>query len=1093
MSSNTSTGQWVGYIVGAVAGFFTGGATWYAMLGAAAYGAAVGGAIGGMIDPPMGPSMQGPRLNDLGQQGASYGTFIPRVYGSAALAGNIFWIENNALKEVSTTETQGGKGGGGSEVTTYSYCATFALGLCKGPVDGVRRIWCSGRLIYDAGAIDIETAEATQQLSASIRLYKGDETQLPDPRMQATVGVDKTPAYRGLAYLVFEDFPLAEYGNTLLGAQFKVEVVNSATYTSEILDEWSAPVDGVSVYYNAAAVSVTGRSSSTRFVAAQYPGFNYLRLLTLNDDGSLRDQKVVLDVNYSSWGAYINYDISLDTIEFATNLDTYAPIRNALVFGPAEGPLSALYVTRPGDVFLSASEVGGFGVALTRGYAPGALDDRSLYTRVYSFSGEFIDVPYSILDSGIVRSAGAEMEFVVLSGENIYKYSSFSGWSSSFVSRPSGAPIRISDGYIKNGILVRIFRESNGDVATNKSWYDRSDYASLTLIDDGYGLVDATSSLLVWKTYVDNHIMSIAGNVYPDMKYAPDNVFVSRSSVNSILPGSEALGDIISSECTLVGLESSDIDVSTLTDEVRGYRVGRVAAVRANIDPLQGAFPFDIVQSGYQIRFARRGLTGSVATIPADDLAASDDSKPSPRLTQSREMDSQLPAMVTIDYIDIDREYDANSQEAARITSNSVNTRAIEMPIVMSASEAAQKAEVLLYMYWSERTSYAFSLPPSYAALEPGDIITVPADDAALEVRLVDVNQQSNGVIACQAKPVASYISTAVADSGSTVSAPALVAGTTALDLLDIPAIADINAGPGYILSLGRYRSGWPGGAAYKSKDDGETWSLVDSTRTPSGIGFASNIIAAPASFALIDTASQLAVTMHLTSLSSVGELQMLNGQNHFAYGAEGRWEIVAARNCVLQGDGTYILSDLLRGRFGSEANAGLHVKGDRVVLLDKNTLRFVPGSLNDIGVEAIYRAVTTGAVDTNTVRRNFTYRAVNLRPLAPVYLNGNRHPSTLDWTLNWVRRTRLGGEWRDGVDVPLGETSEAYEIDVYATWTYATVVRTISVSGGAAATYTSAQQITDFTYNPTTLYVRIYQISADAGRGYPLTTAIVR
>lgn len=1093
MSSNTSTGQWVGYIVGAVAGFFTGGATWYAMLGAIASGAAVGGAIGGMIDPPMGPSMQGPRLNDLGQQGASYGTFIPRVYGSAALAGNIFWIENNALKEVSTTETQGGKGGGGSEVTTYSYYTTFAIGLCKGPVDGVRRIWCSGRLIYDAGAIDIETAEATQQLSASIRLYKGDETQLPDPRMQATVGVDKTPAYRGLAYLVFEDFPLAEYGNTLLGAQFKVEVVNSATYTSEILDEWSSPIDGVSVYYNAAAVSVAGLSSSTRFVAAQYSGFDYLRVLTLNDDESLRDQKVILDDEFLGWGATLSYDVSLDTIEFAANISMYSPERRVLVFGPVEGPLSALYTTRSGDVFLSSSEVGGFGVALTRGYRPETLDDLSIYTRVYSFTGEFVDVPYSILDSAIVRSAGAEMEFVVLSGGNIYKYSPYSGWSSDFVSQPTGAPIKISDGYIKNGVLVRVFRESNGDVATNKSWYDRIDYTSMSLIDDGYALVDATTAPQAWKTYVDEHIMAISGSVYPDMKYYPDNVFLSKASINSIQSGSESLGDIISAECALAGLEPSDIDVSTLTDEVRGYRVGRVAAVRANIDPLQGAFPFDIVQSGYQIRFARRGLTGSVATIAADDLAASDDSKPSPRLTQSREMDSQLPAMVTIDYIDIDREYDPNSQEAARITSNSVNTRAIEMPIVMSATEAVQKAEVLLYMYWSERTSYAFSLPPSCAALEPGDIITVPSDGAALEMRLVDVNQQSNGIIACQTKPVASYTSAAVADSGSTISAPALVAGTTALDLLDIPAIADINAGPGYVLSLGRYRAGWPGGAAYKSKDDGETWSLVDSTRTPSGIGFASNVIAAPASFALIDTASQLAVSMHLTSLSSVGELQMLNGQNHFAYGAEGRWEIIAARNCVLQGDGSYILSDLLRGRFGSEANAGLHVKGDRVVLLDKNTLRFVPGSLNDIGVPALYRAVTTGATNSDTVRKNFTYRAVNLRPLSPVYINGNHHPSTHDWTLEWLRRTRLGGEWRDGVDAPIGEASEAYEIDIYETWTFATVVRTIYVTGAATATYTSAEQIADVGFNPATLYVKIYQMSADAGRGFPLTTSIVR
>ena len=213
-----SAGQWVGAIVGAVAGFFTGGATWYATAASMAAGASTGMAVGGMIDPPMGPAIVGPRLGDLSTQSAAYGVVIPRLYGTTAVAGNIFWVENNALKEVATQETQGGKGGGGSEVTTFSYFATFALGLCNGPVVGIRRIWCSGRLIYDAGATDLETAEVTRQLAPGIRLYLGADTQAPDARMQATLGVNNTPAFRGLAYIVFDDFALADYGNSLLGA-----------------------------------------------------------------------------------------------------------------------------------------------------------------------------------------------------------------------------------------------------------------------------------------------------------------------------------------------------------------------------------------------------------------------------------------------------------------------------------------------------------------------------------------------------------------------------------------------------------------------------------------------------------------------------------------------------------------------------------------------------------------------------------------------------------------------------------------------------------------------------------------------------------
>ena len=120
----SSPGQIVGGVLGAVVGFFTPAGP--------IIGAQIGMMIGGYIDPPKGPNITGPRLSDLSQQTASLGLVIPRLYGTAALFGNIFWIENNQLKEVEATEEQGGKGGGGAEVTTYSYFGTFALGLCQG-------------------------------------------------------------------------------------------------------------------------------------------------------------------------------------------------------------------------------------------------------------------------------------------------------------------------------------------------------------------------------------------------------------------------------------------------------------------------------------------------------------------------------------------------------------------------------------------------------------------------------------------------------------------------------------------------------------------------------------------------------------------------------------------------------------------------------------------------------------------------------------------------------------------------------------------------------------------------------------------------
>ena len=64
--------------------------------------------------------------------------------------------------------------------------------------------------------------------------------------MQSTLGVANTPAYRGLAYIVFKDFPLADYGNSLVAAQVKVEVVKSGSSTplsSLIQKQFTQPHD----------------------------------------------------------------------------------------------------------------------------------------------------------------------------------------------------------------------------------------------------------------------------------------------------------------------------------------------------------------------------------------------------------------------------------------------------------------------------------------------------------------------------------------------------------------------------------------------------------------------------------------------------------------------------------------------------------------------------------------------------------------------------------------------------------------------------------------------------------------------------------
>jgi hypothetical protein len=115
-----------------------------------------------------------------------------------------------------------------------------------------------------------------------------------------------------------------------------------------------------------------------------------------------------------------------------------------------------------------------------------------------------------------------------------------------------------------------------------------------------------------------------------------------------------------------------------------------------------------------------------------------------------------------------------------------------------------------------------------------------------------------------------------------------------------------------------------------------------------------------------------------------------------------------------------------------------------------------------------------------------FTARCVGLMPWSPVHVAGARNGSG-DLSITWVRRTRFGGVWTDGADVPLNEETERYEIDILDG---PDVVRTLSVNS-PVATYTAAQQTADFGAPQSSIAVNAYQLSAVVGRGWPASATL--
>lgn len=168
----------------------------------------------------------------------------------------------------------------------------------------------------------------------------------------------------------------------------------------------------------------------------------------------------------------------------------------------------------------------------------------------------------------------------------------------------------------------------------------------------------------------------------------------------------------------------------------------------------------------------------------------------------------------------------------------------------------------------------------------------------------------------------------------------------------------------------------------------------------------------------------------------------------------------------------------------------GEHTAGESVVVFSSSTLRRVDDSSSTVGVSRYLKGVTMGRSLDSVDSTEVSFSAVGLKPWAPVHAEISVDTSSLDLTISWTRRTRYACRFASsaGINVPLGETAEAYEVDILDA--SGTVLRTLSATA-ASITYTAEQQTADFAGSVTEVNVAIYQISSVVGRGYGLTATL--
>jgi hypothetical protein len=287
---------------------------------------------------------------------------------------------------------------------------------------------------------------------------------------------------------------------------------------------------------------------------------------------------------------------------------------------------------------------------------------------------------------------------------------------------------------------------------------------------------------------------------------------------------------------------------------------------------------------------------------------------------------------------------------------------------------------------------------------------------------------------------------------------------------MDIPLITDLDHQNGlYAAVAGVTNAAFAGANVYKSVDGGSTYNVVGSTSAAAIIGVTSDALGDFGGGNVFDEINSATVVVGAGGgeLASATELAVLNGTNVALLGNE----IIQYKSAVLTAPSTYVLTGLLRGRRGTEFTIAGHVIGEQFVSLPDID---IDAPFNELAQVRQYKAVTFGTSLDSAAPISFVNYGAKLRPYSPADLGGGVDSSG-NMTINWARRTRIGGAWADFTDVTLSEPSEAYVLQIWDEH-FNNVARVVNLTAPTFV-YTAAMQTTDFGGLQQTVSVSVGQV----------------
>ncbi len=1163
-------------------------------LGNPALGFAAGSMLAQILFPPPPQQVVQPMITDWRLSQSGLGVDIPFfICGDDRVPGSLTY--HGGVKVVSTTTESGGKGGPTVETTTHAYFATFSvvgaqinydlLHFFADPDDpsfttSIRRVWMGGTLVYDASEAN---TGAVSRYSANIFLRLGGELEVAHSKIQAKVGINLAPTYRGRPGIDFINFPLADFSNQAFPAP-SMEIVNGpptdvclvvddAKYTQILLTfgdtfaiafgqlNGSVAIKKVDLLNNQVVASQDVPDASSAAGGSPF-AIDHEGNIYLHEDRDTGDNSSI------QWIVKHEFNTLAKVIELAVDPDIefdhgsnptpvhimrttifkdpftgktltaalYVLWSRASVAQVAQGFNQSVWVMDP-DTFTVRAKVG-VNISTTATGVTMVTDDIAL---CYFLSDEAGIVGTRELTLYIFDHFGLQQTIDLRSNTTVFddfEYTAGMGagdtWDvrlQCFDESTNGLIIKINnDGPVTDLWVVNI--STDNFTLTSKIEYPDVTSSGSTQVKgihlqaahDGlawaqYGVIGSLKAgLLDLATMVETRIINTdCSPVGEDAATIAPYESVTKSFVlNEFGGGSDNAVRVFIDRVGFIEEASMEEAVDLVLDSMRpdnplprsigslfaikceGYSSRRHTTGRAVLEPVARDRAFDLVESDAKIKAVVRG-GAPIQTLDADDLGASSEGDEAPDVEITRAHSLELPARIDYKYRTSSRDYNVAVQ-GADFPEDVITSRAtvsVSSPVNMTDQQASDIVHRIVDTSHIGEGRVKLSLFPEFIFLDPGDVIAAPIEGEIVAIYIQSVSIGANRLVEVEGitdDPKGWSQTTIPAVGDEEQFFDGTVFGTeppVRLFFMDVALFRDqddVIFGP--YAAIAPYTTGGNGAFLYRHAAGGEPQKVgAVNTENYAIAGDTLTVLPSTTDLYVLDETSTVDVRlMHSgMTLSGVSELQAFNGENAMLIGDE----VVVAQTVVNLTATDWRLSNFRRAERGTEWAVGTHKVAERFVLLTPSTTIRLPMDISEKDVEYFYQAVPLGGSALDAMITDHTWTGEEKRPLFVVHVEsalvGN------DKQVDWIGRSRVGGDFLGGTDIPTAEETLEYQIDVFEPGTAPVVLNTYTVTT-ETWTYLLSEYNVDFGVSEAqvgSVDIIIYQMSATVGRGHPTALTI--